>query len=379
MSGIWRTWNPGIADLISQYPAALDPSVPIWPLNLTISRRNNWGGPCPKLGRCGRSTEWAVNPVPLNPPVLIVVCAITGQEVTIKATSDNVLDFSFAASTITSDTTATSEDTTAPMATQSNTYSSTPTKSEGGESTTQDKVSQTAGSTESTTMSPLSPPHSSTSPTPPSGPVESKKPTTGANNNDKITVSPTAAAGEKTGIIILIVLIIVVFAFGAACFFARGRGRHHSIDLTSRPDEVNVPLSAVEAESPPDTEPEKDMQTFQSSENPAKEEEIKPEAQEEQKVEADKPSVDPSAESAAPAANSSDDKPKEDVVENNSPAPVEASAEEKTDDEGLASNKTSVESLKETNENNSNNVGLCHRGETPKSLILLDVCLDSPV
>lgn len=155
--------------------------------------------------------------------VLIVVCAITGQEVTIKATSDNVLDFSFAASTITSDTTATSEDTTAPMATQSNTYSSTPTKSEGGgafpdnwslaqscvvplyfqqllcllcfdilsfpdkggESTTQDKVSQTAGSTESTTMSPLSPPHSSTSPTPPSGPVESKKPTTGTNNNDK--------------------------------------------------------------------------------------------------------------------------------------------------------------------------------------------------
>lgn len=29
----------------------------------------------------------------------------------------------------------------------------------------------------------------------------------------------------STGIIILIVLIIVVFAFGAACFFARGRGR----------------------------------------------------------------------------------------------------------------------------------------------------------
>lgn len=33
-----------------------------------VSRRNNWGGPCPELGRCGRSTEWAVNPVPLNPP-----------------------------------------------------------------------------------------------------------------------------------------------------------------------------------------------------------------------------------------------------------------------------------------------------------------------
>lgn len=33
-----------------------------------VSRRNNWGGPCPEPGRCGRSTEWAVNPVPLNPP-----------------------------------------------------------------------------------------------------------------------------------------------------------------------------------------------------------------------------------------------------------------------------------------------------------------------
>lgn len=37
------------------------------PLLPRVSSRNNWGGSCPELGRCGRSIEWAVNPVPLNP------------------------------------------------------------------------------------------------------------------------------------------------------------------------------------------------------------------------------------------------------------------------------------------------------------------------
>lgn len=81
-------------------------------------------------------------------------------------------------------------------------------------------------------------------------------------------------------------------------------------------------------------------------------------------AEADKSAVDPSAESAAlpppPPPDSSDDKPKEDVAEESlppppAPAPVEPTVEEKTDDEGAVSNKTSVESLKDTNENNSNN------------------------
>ena len=84
-------------------------------------------------------------------------------------------------------------------------------------------------------------------------------------------------------------------------------------------------------------------------------------------VEADKAAADTSTEPAAPASapapapapapatDSSEDKPKEDVVEQSPPAPVEPSVEEKTDDEGMVSNKTSVESLKETNENNSNN------------------------
>lgn len=74
-------------------------------------------------------------------------------------------------------------------------------------------------------------------------------------------------------------------------------------------------------------------------------------------AEADK-TVDPSTESAVPAPlpDSSQDKPKEDVMEQNPAALVKLSVEEKTDDEGIISNKTSVESLKETNENNSNNV-----------------------
>lgn len=76
-------------------------------------------------------------------------------------------------------------------------------------------------------------------------------------------------------------------------------------------------------------------------------------------AEADKSAAEPSAEAAAPAPapspDSSEDKPKDDAVEQSPPAPVEPSGGEKTDDEGVASNKTSVESLKEANENNSNN------------------------
>lgn len=80
-------------------------------------------------------------------------------------------------------------------------------------------------------------------------------------------------------------------------------------------------------------------------------------------AEADKSVVDPSAESAAPppSPDSSEDKPKEDVVEQSPAAPVEPRVEEKTDDEGVVSTKTSVESLKETNENNSNNADVSQK------------------
>lgn len=76
------------------------------------------------------------------------------------------------------------------------------------------------------------------------------------------------------------------------------------------------------------------------------------------KGEADNTAADPSAESAAPAKppDSVEVEPKGDVIEPTPPASVELSMEEMTD-EGVDSNKTSVESLREANENNSNNAG----------------------
>lgn len=81
-------------------------------------------------------------------------------------------------------------------------------------------------------------------------------------------------------------------------------------------------------------------------------------------AEADKTADNAKADCAAPppSADSSEDKPKQDAPEQNSAAPVEPSGEDKTDDEGAASNKTSMESLKETNDNNSNNSHLTHSG-----------------
>lgn len=74
--------------------------------------------------------------------------------------------------------------------------------------------------------------------------------------------------------------------------------------------------------------------------------------------EADNAAADPSAESEAPAkpADSVGVEPKGDVTEATHTASEQPSVEEITD-EGVDSNKTSVESLREANENNSNNVG----------------------
>ncbi|XP_078118723.1 uncharacterized protein LOC144525613 [Sander vitreus] len=183
-------------------------------------------------------------------------------------------------------------------------------------------------------------------------PITTPKPferkTSPATTKGKSTIAepkPQAKAGDVTGIIILIVIIVIAFVCGAACFFARKRGRRYSVDFTSRPDEANIPLSTMEPELPIDTVS--------------------------QNAEADKSVVDASAESAAP------DKPK--VVEQSPPAPVEPSVEQKTDDEGVVSNKTSVESLKETNENNSNNADFSQKRDLKRSNIFWDVPLDCPV
>nr|XP_046271657.1 uncharacterized protein si:dkey-27h10.2 [Scatophagus argus] len=192
----------------------------------------------------------------------------------------------------------------------------------------------------------------------------------------------TAGTSDSTGIIILVVIILVALAFGIACYIARKRGRRYSVDFTSRPDEANIPLSTVEPELPVDAGPQNGMKTFEPEEVATKEPqepEEKPAVQEEQKAEAEKLLVEASAESAAPVPppDSSEDQPKEDVVEQSPPAP-EPSVEEKTDDEGVVSNKTSVESLKETNENNSNNAHFSQWRDLNSNLFW-DVPLDWPV
>ncbi|XP_008300899.1 cell wall protein DAN4 [Stegastes partitus] len=210
--------------------------------------------------------------------------------------------------------------------------------------------------------------------------------TTEATTNPKSTTAkPTSGgAGDSIGFIILIIIIIVALAFGVACYVAQKRGRRYSVDFTSRPDEANIPLSTMDPELPLESVPQNGLQTFESIETTEKEPqeaEAKPEEPEEQKAEADKSVVDPSAESVAPApsADSAEDKPKADVVEQSPAAPAEPSVEEKTDDEGAVSGKTSVESLKETNENNSNNVDLSQKTDMKLSNTFWEVPLNCPV
>ncbi|XP_010727773.2 uncharacterized protein LOC104917894 [Larimichthys crocea] len=183
---------------------------------------------------------------------------------------------------------------------------------------------------------------------------------------------PQEASSDSTGIIILFVIIIVALGFGVACYVARKRGRRYSVDFASRPDEINIPLSAVEPELPADTVSQNGLHTFADTPTKEPEEpEEKPEAQEKAKADKSETEAGPNAESAAPATS---DKPKEDVA-----APVEPNVEEKTDDEGAVSNKTSVESLKETNENNSNNVDVSQQMDLVSSKLFWDIPLDSPV
>ncbi|XP_029366089.1 uncharacterized protein DDB_G0290685 isoform X2 [Echeneis naucrates] len=203
------------------------------------------------------------------------------------------------------------------------------------------------------------------------------------------TKRPSTNAGDKTarnkgndniGIIIIILLIIVGVAFLVACLVARKRGNHYSVDLASRPDEANIPLSTIEPEMPADAVAQNGLKTFESTETTKEPEEAaaKPEEQQELKAEADKSNDDPSTPAPDPSPESSEDKPKEDVGEKSPPA-QQQSTEEKTDDEGVVSKDTSVESLKEPNENNSNNTDFGQERDPMLSHIFWDVALDSPV
>ncbi|XP_029950218.1 probable endo-1,3(4)-beta-glucanase AFLA_105200 [Salarias fasciatus] len=208
--------------------------------------------------------------------------------------------------------------------------------------------------------------------------------TEGRNDDKRTTVKPNPAESDSTGIIILVIIILVAAVFAGACYLARRRGRRYSVDFTSRPDETNIPLSAVEPEAPADTLPYNGVQTFETEETPANEQqesEEKPEAPEEPKAESDKSVVDPSAESAAPLPDGTPEEPKADAAEQQEspPAPVETSMEDKTDDEGAVSSKTSVESLKETNENNSNSAESSRRRDLKMRDIVWEVPLKCPV
>ncbi|XP_058497079.1 uncharacterized protein si:dkey-27h10.2 [Solea solea] len=211
------------------------------------------------------------------------------------------------------------------------------------------------------------------------------KPSVHRRTPAKTTTAAPQTEGDTVGIVIFIVIILMAVGFGTACYFLRKRGKSYSVDILSRQDDVNIPLSTVEPELPADTVPQNGLQTFGSRDTATEEsqhttQEEKPDGQEEQKPEGEK-SVDPRPESAAqfPSPDSSEDKAKEDVVEQSLLAPVQRTMDEKTNDEGDVSNQTSVESLKETNENNSNNADVSLWRDLKSSSIFWNIPLDCPV
>ncbi|KAM8771450.1 uncharacterized protein AB9X84_008179 [Acanthopagrus schlegelii] len=301
--------------------------------------------------------------------------------ITVAATNDSDINRTSSNPSVSNDTSSvnvTNTDNT--NNTDSTNSTDAPSTTKGNDTSNVDQVSQST----TPTAKPESPGPPEITPTP-------------TTMKDKENTTPTLTSktsGDKTGIIILIVIILVAFVVGLVCFFAKKRGRRYSVDFTSRPDEANIPLSTIDPEVPADAAPQNGLQTFASTETETAAEEgkepeepaEKPEVKDEPKAEADKSAVDPSAESAAlpPPPDSSDDKPKEDVAEESlppppAPAPVEPTVEEKTDDEGAVSNKTSVESLKETNENNSNNSDFSQQGDTKSDNIFWDIPLNSPL
>lgn len=149
---------------------------------------------------------------------------------------------------------------------------------------------------------------------------------------DKMTTAePSRGGGDSVGIIILVVIIIIAILAGIVCYVARSRARRYSVDFTSRPDEAHIPLSTVEA----DAVPHNGLQ-FEGTEPHEPEEQ----SEEHMVLNAEPENV---VDVGAPSADSSEDQPQQEVPEPGPPAPVETSAGEKTDDDGAAANKTSVE------------------------------------
>ncbi|XP_014855022.1 PREDICTED: flocculation protein FLO11-like [Poecilia mexicana] len=229
--------------------------------------------------------------------------------------------------------------------------------------------------------------------------ITTGRPTTKTNPKNK------GGSNETTGIIVVVVIALVIVVFAVACVVSRRRGRRYNVDFAASPDE-NVPLGTMDPEVRAESAPQNGLKTFNSTEAAATEPkgpEAAPETQEEKKEEAAisaaapsaeaaappeaaaapapeaPPAAPPEAPAAAPSPDTSEEKPKADDAKQSSSAPVDPPAEEKTDDEGAVSNKTSVESLKETNENNSNNSGRSQRRDWQRSNTIWEVGVDCPV
>lgn len=221
--------------------------------------------------------------------------------------------------------------------------------------------------------------------TPPGATPSPNFPPTPAIKTILPTPSPTSDGSGSIGIIILVVIIAIALLAALICYVARSKGRRYSMDLSSRPDDVQIPLSTVEHEAPPETITPNGLQ-FEGTEDTTEktQETDEPETQGEDKMEqnaeTDKSTVDASTECAAPPTDASEDQSKQDVPEKSPAAPEEPSTEDKADDEGAALN-TSVEPLKERNEpneNNSNCTVLPQRGARDAEVVW-DTSLDSMV
>ncbi|XP_076004083.1 uncharacterized protein LOC142996852 isoform X2 [Genypterus blacodes] len=192
--------------------------------------------------------------------------------------------------------------------------------------------------------------------------------------------------GDTTSIVTIVIILTVVVLVGVIFYFLHRRRRRDTLDFTSRLDEVAIPLSTVEPDVPVDSEAQNGMQNVgsagagaTSSWATAQEPETKPEGEDEQRADPENSDVADGAVSA-PSPDGAPDDAIDQSDELSPAAPVEPSPEEQTDDDSTLSNNTSEETLKEPNDNNSNNadVKLNTARDLTSSSIFSEVPLSSP-
>uniref|UniRef100_A0AAV2LIU3 Calx-beta domain-containing protein n=1 Tax=Knipowitschia caucasica TaxID=637954 RepID=A0AAV2LIU3_KNICA len=191
-------------------------------------------------------------------------------------------------------------------------------------------ISQTYSSTTQVPIATEKLPDDQANPTPPVYPPipTLRKPTTSTKSKDSfkdiVMTTPNEASkgSDGVGYIILVIIIIIALLAGLVCYVARSRGRRYSVDLTSRPDEVQMPLNTVEPEGPVETVTSNGLycEGTESITQQAQGPEMTPKV--EQKAETEK-----AAESTGCAADHNTEERKEDVPEKSPSAPVEPSTE----------------------------------------------------